>query len=226
MSRSLARRGLVQLAAAGLAVAMTVLLVEGSAAGAFTARTYATGNQATAAVSFCVAPGTQDLTVTNDAWTNQSAATTVHGTTTALNVASGVGANRRAYLRFTLPTPPRHCELVSAQLRVRASAPRSGRTIDALRADPGQNPQWAAGSLTWNTQPTAVGTAVGSASLAVAGIQTWDVTAHTGILYAGPNNGFVLKDRTEEQAGGPYTQAYDEQSTTGGTPAVLRLTWG
>ena len=227
MSRSLPRRGLVQLAVGGLAVAMTVLLVEGSAAGAFTTRTHATGNQIGAATNFCVA-GTQDLTVTNDAWTDETAATTAHGTTTALQVTSATDANSRAYLRFTLPTPPAHCTLVSAQLRVRAGAPRGGRTIDVLRADPAQNPPWAAGSLTWNTQPVAVGTPVGSPSLASAGIQTWNVTVHTAALYAGTNNGFVLKDRTEGGGGpaAPFTQAYDEQSTTGGTPAVLRLTWG
>jgi len=59
----------------------------------------------------------------------------------------------------------------------------------------------------------------------VAGIQTWDVTDQTRILYSGPNNGFVLMDRTQHQ-NGPYVQYYDEQSTPGGTPAVLRLTWG
>jgi hypothetical protein len=214
-----------QLTAVGVAAALTVLLARGSAAGAFTAQTGDTGNRAEAATSFCVSPGPQDVTVANDAWTDQTAAGTAYGTTPALNVASGVNANRRAYLRFTLPSVPKHCELVSAQLRLRAGTPTGGRTIDVHLADPQQSPQWAAGTLMWGNQPAAVAPVAGSASRTTAGIQTWDVTAHAGVLYAGPNNGFVLKDRTEGQ-NGPFNQAYDEQSTAGGTPAVLRLTWG
>ena len=225
MRRSTRTRRPSQLAAVGVAATLTVLLARGPAAGAFTAQTADTGNRVEAATSFCVSPGPQDLTVANDAWTDQNAAGTAYGTTPVLNVASGANANRRTYLRFTLPSAPKHCELVSAQLRLRAGTPTGGRMIDVFRADPLQNPQWAAGTLNWSNQPIAVGTPVGSASLGSAGIQTWDVTAHTGVLYTGPNNGFVLKDRTEGQ-NGPFTQAYDEQSTVGGTPAVLRLTWG
>ena len=219
------RRGLRSVLGAAAAVAVTVQLAQSPAAGAFTAQTADTGNRVEAATSFCVSPGPQDVTVTNDAWTNQNAAGTAHGTTAALNVASGVNANRRTYLRFTLPSVPKHCELTAAQLRLRASAPVGGRTIDVLRANPAQNPQWAAGTLNWSNQPTAVGTPVSSASLGAPGIQTWDVTAHTLLLYSGTNNGFVLLDQTEGQ-NGPFVQAYDEQSTAGGTPAVLRLTWG
>jgi hypothetical protein len=222
---SLLRRLVRPAAGAGAAV-LVLALAQAPASGAFTAQTGATSGTVTASANFCVSPGAQDLVVANDAWTDEAAGTTAHGTTTALEVASADGADSRSYLRFTLPGVPRHCALVSAQLRLRANAPVVGRTIDVLRADPAQSPQWAAGSLTWNTQPAAVGTAVGSASLSAAGIQTWNVTAHTLVLLGGPNNGFVLKDRNEDAAGAGFVQRYDEQSTAGGTPAVLRLTWG
>ena len=219
------RSGVVRLGAGAAAVAMTVLLGQAPASGAFTAGTGTGGSTVWTAASFCVSPGPQDVAVANDAWTDQNAPSTAHGTTAALQVASGVGTNQRTYLRFPLPTAPRHCELTAAQLRLRASAPVSGRTIDVYRADPAQSPQWTAAGLVWSNQPAPVGTRVGSASLAAAGVQTWDVTAHTLTLYGGANNGFVLVDRLEGQ-NGPFVQAYDEQSTAGGTPPVLRLTWG
>jgi len=218
-------RGLVQACAGASAVALTVLLGQVPASGAFTAQTGTTGSTVQAATSFCASPGTQDVVVLNDAWTDMGDANTAHGTTTALKVASGVGQDKHSFLRFTLPSAPAHCDLTAAQLRLRASAPTAGRTIDVYRVDPTQNPQWTAGALLWSNQPVRVGAAAGSASLAAAGIQTWDVTAQTLLLYSGTNNGFVLMDRTQNQ-NGPYVQAYDEQSTAGGTPAVLRLTWG
>jgi hypothetical protein len=207
------------------AVVLTVALGHSPVAGAFTAQTGTGGSSVTAAGSFCVSPGPQDVPILNDVFTDQAAPATSYSATTALHVQSGAGANRRTYLRFTLPTVPRHCELTAAQLRLRASAPTGGRTVDVYRADPAQNPQWTSEGLTWSNQPAPVGTRAGSASLAAAGIQTWNVTAHALALYAGTNNGFVLMDRTEGQ-NGPFRQTYDEQSTAGGTPAVLRLTWG
>jgi hypothetical protein len=211
--------------AGAAAIVLTVALGSSQVAGAFAAQTGTGGSSVTAAASFCVSPGTQDVTIGNDVLTDQAAPATSYSATNALHVQSGAGANRRTYLRFTLPAAPQHCELSAAQLRLRASAPTGGRTIDVYRADPAQSPQWTSAGLVWSNQPAPVGTRVGSVSLAAAGIQTWDVTAHTQAQYAGTNNGFVLMDRTEGQ-NGPFRQTYDEQATPGGTPAVLRLTWG
>jgi hypothetical protein len=220
-----ARRTGLRVAAAGAAVALTALLAETPASGAFTAQTGTGGSTVTAAASFCVSPGPQDLAVTNDSWTDQGAPDTAHGTTAALEVQSAPGANHRTYLRFTLPSAPHDCELVSAQLRLKVSASTAGRTIAVQRADPTQSPQWTAGGLTWNNQPAPVGSTATSAAPAAGVVQTWDVTAQTTVLMTGPNNGLVVKDATEGQTG-PFTQKYDEQSTAGGSPAVLRLTWG
>ncbi len=225
MSRGRPRHGVLQVGGAAAAVAMTVLLGHSPASGAFTAHTGTGGSTVGTAASFCTSPGSDDVVVTNDAFTDQNAAGTPHGAAPALEVSSGVNQNRRTYLRFTLPTAPHNCRLTTAQLRLRASAPTAGRTIDVYRADPGQSPQWTAAALMWSNQPAPVGTPVGTASLGAVGVQTWDVTAHTLTLYGGANNGFVLVDRLEGQ-NGPFVQAYDEQSTAGGTPPVLRLTWG
>jgi hypothetical protein len=221
---ALLHRGGLRVAVAAAAVLLTVLLGSAPAAGSFVAVTGTGGSTVGTAASFCVSPGSQDVVVSNDAWTDENAAATPNATTTALQVQSAAGADRRTYLRFVLPGIPRHCRLSAAQLRLRASAPTAGRIVDVYRADPAQSPQWAAGTLSWSNQPALAGTPAGSASLGAPGVQTWDVTAHTQALYGGPNNGFVLKDRTEDEPG-PFRQAYDEQSTVGGTVPVLRLTW-
>lgn len=205
------------------AVALTVALGQAPAAGSFTATTGTPASTVGTAGSFCVSPGSQDVVVANDAWTDEAAPATAHGTTAALEVQSAAGADRRTYLRFVLPAVPRHCELAAAQLRLRVSAPTAGRTVDVHLANQAE-PLWGAGSLTWANQPAVAGTGTGSTAPSTAGTQTWDVRALTLQLYGGPNNGFVLKDRTEDQ-NGPFRQAYDEQSTVGGMPPVLRLTW-
>jgi len=220
-----ARRTALRLGAAGGAVALTALLAQTPASGAFTAQTGTGGSAVTAATSFCVAPGPQDLVVTNDSWTDEAAPDTAHGTTPALEVQSGPATNHRTYLRFTLPSAPHDCDLISAQLRLKVSASTPGRTVAVQRADPTQSPQWTAGGLTWNNQPGPVGAAATSAAPAPGAVQTWDVTAQTTVLMTGPNNGLVVKDATEGSAG-PITQKYDEQTTPSGSPAVLRLTWG
>ncbi len=215
---------LLPIAGAAAAVALTLSLGQAPAAGSFSGRTLTGGSTVGAASNFCVA-GPQDVPVLNDTFTSEDAATTPHATTPALHVHSGAGTNRRTYLRFSLPAVPKHCVLVGAQLRVRNAAPATGRVIAVHRADPAENPQWTPAALTWNNQPAFVGTAVPSTAPAAPGVQTWDVTAHTAVLMSGPNNGFVLKDAAEGQ-NGQTLQQYDEQSTAGGTPAVLRLTWG
>jgi len=225
VTRTVLRTRLLRIGGAAAAVALTVSLGQSPAAGSFSGRTLTGGSTVGAASSFCVGAGAQDVPVLNDTFTVEDAATTPHATTPYLQVHSGVGTNRQTYLRFPLPTAPKHCELLGAQLRVRNASPSAGRVIAVHRADPAENPQWTPAGLTWSNQPAFVGTAVTSSAPAAPGVQTWDVTAHTAVLMGGPNNGFVLKDATEGQ-NGQTLQQYDEQSTAGGTPAVLRLTWG
>lgn len=223
MSRRIVVRTAVQVAVLGLVAALTVALAGNPASGAFTAVTGSGGNSVGTSADFCVA-GVQDVPVSNDSWTDQAAPTVSNGTSSALQVRSGSAANRRTYLRFSLTTR-KHCTLQSAQLRLYNRVPTAGRVIDVHRADPAQSPQWDAGSITWNNQPAPTGTGAGSTAPAAPQIQTWDVTAHTTVLLTGPNNGFVLRDRVEND-GGSSAQAYDEQSTAGGTVPTLRLTWG
>jgi hypothetical protein len=209
----------ILLAAAGL----TVALASSTASGAFTASTVDTGNSVATAASFCVAPGTTStVTSAGDSWTDEAAAATTHGGDPALYVRSSSAGDRRTWVRFTLPSPPTHCTVASAALSLYARTPTAGRTIDAYRG--AVTPAWTSAAITWTNQPAAAGTAVGSASLAAAGWQTWTVTAHVQDQYANGNNGFVLQDRTEN-AGVAVDQIYDDLQTPATAPTLV-VTWG
>ena len=82
---------------------------------------------------------------------------------------------------------------------------------------------WASATITWGNQPAGVGPAVGSASLGAAGWQTWTVTAHVRDQYANGNNGFVLKDHTENN-GVVVDQVYNVLES-GATAPTLVVTW-
>jgi hypothetical protein len=81
--------------------------------------------------------------------------------------------------------------------------------------------------MTWNTGRVGfTGTPATTASLASAGLQTWDVTTLTRELYAGTNNGFALKDSVYDAAAARY-QTWDsmEAGTVANRPK-LAITWG
>jgi hypothetical protein len=210
----------VLLSAAGL----TVALASSTAHGAFSAATGDTGDSVGTAASFCVAPGTTSTaTSAGDAWTDEAATTTNHGGDAFLAVRSSSAGDRRTWVRFTLPSPPTHCTVASAVLSLYARTPASGRTIDAYRGTY-ITPVWTSTGITWANQPAAAGTAVGTASRSTAGWQTWTVTAHVQDQYANGNNGFVLRDRTEN-AGVSVEQVYDDLQTPATAPTLV-VTWG
>lgn len=217
------RRRLWQGGGLALAVALTVALTQNTTTAAFTAQTSDTTNQVTAKASFCVSPGSTTLTVATDAAVNQASPTSNYGTNTTIGVASGVGANAYTLLQFSLATQaplPHGCRVTSAQLSVYATGPTASRTLVAHRA----SGTWTS-TVTWNTvgRPGPAGTAATTPSRATAGWQTWDVTVLTGELYAGPDNGFLLKDATD----GAATTAYQYwASSEAGSPATLAITWG
>lgn len=161
----------------------------------------------------CSSPGSQTLVSSADAWVDEAAPTTNYGATNPLNVASRNAArNRRALVRFTLPTLPAGCSVTAGTLRLYANSSTGGRTIDVYRAAA----SWTEGTVTWNTRPATTGTAVGTGSLGAAGWQTWNVSAEMVALY-GANNGFVVRDRTESASATLQQQVYRSREA-GGTP--------
>jgi hypothetical protein len=216
------RRIPLRFAGVAVASALTALLAQHATSAAFTASTADGGNQVTAAASFCASPGSTTLTASADSTGYQQNPTTTYGTSTSTGVGSQTGANGRVVVRFTLPALGAHCDVTAATLRLYANSPVAGATIDAYRADP-TAPLWTEAGLTWNTLPAPAGTAVGSASLGVVGWQQWTVTSHVQTLYTTANNGFLLKDRTENAATGRW-QLYDSDEATN-KPELL-ITWG
>lgn len=214
-----------------LAVALTAALAEHSASGAFSATTTSSGNAVRAATNFCQAAPTT-LSAVADSYVSSSAPTTRYGDGTRLSVRSeGAGGsggnNHRALLRFALPPTPSGCALATATLRLYNASPSSStRTIQVFRA--AGTPSWTEATdttgVTWNTAPAPEGTASNSVTPLAAGWQEWAVTGQLTAMYAGTDNGFVVRDQTEGANGG-FAQSYISDEATEAARPQLVLTW-
>jgi hypothetical protein len=213
------------LAGLGVAAGLVVALTWSTTSAAFTAQTGDAGNKVTSAATFCTSPGSTQLPVAMDTAVYQVNAGTNYGATTGIGIGTGVNANAYSYLKFTLTSAviPARCRVTSATLSVYATTPTAGATLYAYRADAA----WNSATTTWNTgRPGFTGTPAGTASLASAGWQQWDVTTLTRELYAGPDYGFALKDSVDSAASARYqTWASMENATVANRPR-LDITWG
>ncbi|MDQ2935026.1 MAG: DNRLRE domain-containing protein [Chloroflexota bacterium] len=93
-------------------------------------------------------------TIVADAAVQQATPAGNFGALTSMNVASGVGVNRRIYVRFDLsqcsPAIPSSAVLRLATLRLFSTAlPAVCRTIDLFRV----TAAWGETTITWNNQP-------------------------------------------------------------------------
>ena len=219
--RALGRDGR-SLTVLGAAAALTAALMQSAASGAFTGSTEDSGNTVSAAADFCSATGPVQATPVADTAVHEGNPSTNYHTNASIGAISDSGDNVRSLLRFTLPPRPTGCVLVSATLSLRLSSGTSGGTIDVHRAAT----NWAASTVTWTTMPGPTGTPVGVASTSSAGtVQQWTVTDHVTNLYAGPDHGFLLKDRNEDV--GDRTQIYDSMdATTVSYRPRLTISWG
>lgn len=202
-------------AAVGLAATI------GNTWSAFASSTQSAGNTFSAAASFCVG-GEQTVTAAADSYVDQGSAASNFGTATSVRVRSASTAivllpdNARTLVRFTLPTIPAHCSLTDARLRLFASSASAGRVLQAYRA----GAAWNETGVTWNNQPTLVGTA--SLANSGTGWREWSVLAHVQAMYSGTNNGFVVRD-SAESALLAATQVYSSRNGT--NPPQLVLTF-
>jgi hypothetical protein len=205
-----------------LAAASTVALAQHSSTAAFTGQTADTGNTVTSAASFCAAPGGTTMSVSNDTYVDEDDPTTARGGSTTLRVAAGAGDRAHSYLRFTpLPTLQAHCTLTGATLRLHATSSQGPGTILVHRA----STTWS-GTNTWNTvpRPTPAGTGIGAAAGA-AGWHEWSVTTLTRELYAGTNNGFLVKYSVEADPARVTLYESLDSPTVANRPQLV-LTWG
>lgn len=207
----------VRVAIAGVVGLVATLTVQGTVA-AFSASTKNSGNTFRAAASFCAAPGPQTVIATQDTRIQQDLPNNNYGNAASLLVRSLSAGNRRAVVYFPLPAVPANCTLTSATLRLFAASAAGGRSINAYRAAA----PWAEGTVTWSNQPGIAGAPVGSPS--ASGWVQWNVTSHVGIMYAGSNFGFLLRDRIENAASGQQ-QSYRSSEAFNNHPELV-VTFG
>lgn len=196
----------------------------GLSGASFSAQKANPANTFTAATSFCTNPGLQSVTADRDSWADQNSPTTNNGTATAMTVRSRGGSrNGRALVGFTLPTKPTGCSVTLATLKLNATSSSSGRTIEAYQVSPSAS--WTEVGVTWNNQPASTSTAATSAS--GAGARSWTVTSQAQALYSSgsPNNGFLLKDQSEDAGGAGAAQTYSTRDAASNKP-TLEVTFG
>jgi large repetitive protein len=168
--------------------------------------------QATVTVAAaCSAPGAQTIGASQDAYVDSLLSAQNFGTATILEVGPAyllLLAQQKALVKFELPEVPARCSLVGASLRLFATKPNAGRTMEALPIAAA----WTEAGVTWANQPATSGMAASSASLASAGWQTWTVLDQVKAMYSGANNGFLVKDSV---AGGLLAPHQTYQSREG-----------
>jgi parallel beta-helix repeat protein len=133
------------------------------------------------------------LNANADAWIDQGGPSANKGSDSILKVMSKAGGNLRALVRFDLPTMPQGCSVESATLRLYSPSGAAGRTIQAFRL----GGSWTEGGVTWDNQPATTGGAVTTTS--GIGYRDWSVAAQVQAMYTGPNNGFLVRDASENQ---------------------------
>jgi hypothetical protein len=150
-----------------------------------------------------------------DAWVDQSSRDQNKGTDSTLKVRTKNGAaNVRALLQFNLPVAPAGCTVGTATLRVYSDSAVNGRTLQVLQV----TGPWTENSVTWVNQPGTIGAAATTTS--GTGWKQWTVTAMVNAMYGGTNNGFLIKDATENHNGG-FEQAFHSREKGVDTPQLV-----
>ena len=168
----------------------------------------------------CTDAGTTTINATKDSWVDQNAPTSAAGgTATTLSAKSQSAKNRRSFVYFPLPSLGDGCSLQGATLRLFQTITAGTRTVEVLRA----SASWNESTLTWNNQPSATGTPVGTLANGSSSWVTWNVGTLTGELYSSGNYGFYLRDSAEDNA----TAIENKFSSREGTnPPQLVITTG
>ncbi len=199
---------------------LTMTAVPGAAA--YSDATGNSGNAVQAAASFCTAPGTQTVYASADSWVDQHSPNANNGGDSRLYVQTtrrGSGWAQRTLVRFTLPTIPAGCTLISATFRLYSDSATTGRTIAVYR----NAGSWTESGVTWNNMPGYTGTAATAA--AGTGWISWTVTGHVSAMYSGNNYGFLVMDSDEtDRRSNRETQRY--RSRGGTRSPELVITWG
>ena len=214
MSRALRRL------AAGAGALAAVAAIAGTTVSAFAGSTSNAGNTFAAAASFggCASPGTVTALANIDSWIDQSSPSSNFGSDQILKVKRETGSKAmRTLVRFTLPGTPAGCTVTGATLRLWAASAATGQTLQALRLNAG----WTESGVTWSNQPATTGTAATATS--VSGWNQWTVTSQVQGMYAGSNNGFLVRFAVETS---PVAEMQLHARDKGSQPPELRITFG
>lgn len=168
----------------------------------------------------CSSPGAATVQASADTLVYQGLPTSNFGTVSDLFVRSSSNDNARTLVRFNLPALPSGCSVTGATLRLFSTSAVNGRTIEAYRAAA----SWTETGATWNNQPGTTGAAANSAS--GTGWRTWDVASHVQAMYSGANDGFVLRDQTENAAANPQQTYQAREGTPNSQDPELVITFG
>ena len=152
--------------------------------------------------SSCASVTTQTVGANADSWIDQASPSQNSGTDSTLKVRSKSGSqNARALVRFPLPAIPAGCVVQAATLRLFSDSAVSGRTLQALRL----TGTWSENGVTWANQPATNGTSATTSS--GTGWRQWNVLAHVQAMYSGANNGFLVRDATENAGASPSSRS-------------------
>jgi hypothetical protein len=108
--------------------------------------------------------------------------------------------------------------VTGAQLRLFAGSSTNSRTLQALRV----NAAWTETGVTWANQPATVGPAATTSS--GNGWRQWNVLNQVQAMYSGTNNGFLVRDATENSGG--REQQFHSREKAPDNPPQLVLTYG
>jgi hypothetical protein len=159
----------------------------------------------------CGAPVT--ITANADSWIDSGSTSQNKGTDSVLKVRSKAGGVNRAVVRFALPTVTSGCVLQSATLQMYAKSAVNGRTLQAFAL---VGTAWTENGVTWANQPTTSGAAATSTS--GAGWRNWAVAAQVGAMYAGTNNGLLIRDASENN---DHEQQFDSRESGANAPRLV-----
>jgi large repetitive protein len=207
--------GVLAPAAALTAVAM----VAGTTFSAFSGSTSSAGNTFVAAASFggCTSPGIVTAQANADAWVDQNSPGSNFGGDQILKLHKQSGRAARALVRFALPAVPSGCSVTAASLRLFAASSNGSETVRAVRI----GGSWTENGVRWTNQPAPAGAA--AATTGVAGWNQWGVTAQVQAMYAGANNGFLVRYQNE---GSPAREMQLHARDKGSEHPELRITFG
>ena len=141
----------------------------------------------------CPAPVT--VNANSDAWLDEASPAANYGSDSILKVQSKSGNAFRALVSFQLPTATPGCTVESAILRLYSPSATAGRTLQTYRVDEA----WTEAGVNWDSQPSTAGSPATATS--GTGYREWTVTDLVHAMYAGSNNGFLIRDAAEGAAG-------------------------